>query len=141
MSTKVRFFKGKITTMTRLQEALFNVLNDEFDLAQEPFFQMWRELEDLLARHGMVSDPAKTPPLDLVPIGRIVAIFQLDEPRSEPQYEFGAHLKGYNVHSESVWNTEQEARNWIRRATTLPDKWIACKRARANQPREWEDLP
>lgn len=44
------------TGFTRFQEAVFNVLNDEYDLAQEPFLELWPELERLLETHGMGSD-------------------------------------------------------------------------------------
>lgn len=48
--------KPEPSGLTRFQEAVFNALNDEYDLAQEPFLELWPELERLLEAHGMVSD-------------------------------------------------------------------------------------
>ena len=173
----------KVRTMTRLQEAMFRVLNDEFDLPQKDFFLLWPTLESVLAAHGMKSTPVKTPrtwenitpreiidsilewkryaqrptpPVDAMELRHLAPEHTLRdlaaaylaevpvisfEPYKEPEYEFGAHLAGWGVHAESVFSTEEDARAWIRRATTRPDKWVACKRIRANNPGEWEDLP
>lgn len=48
--------KPEPSGLTRFQEAVFNALNDEYDLAQEPFLELWPELERLLEAHGMGSD-------------------------------------------------------------------------------------
>lgn len=42
-------------TLTRVQEALFTVLNDEYDLAVDDFQKLWPSLEALLAGFGMTS--------------------------------------------------------------------------------------
>ena len=39
--------------MTRLKRGLFNLLNDEFDLAEDGFEELWPEFLELLKEHGM----------------------------------------------------------------------------------------
>lgn len=46
---------SQASTFSPIQTAIFNVLNEHFDLAQEPFLQMWPEFSAVLIKHGMVS--------------------------------------------------------------------------------------
>lgn len=48
--------------LPRFQEALFTVLNDEYDLALDDFQKLWPSLEALLAGFGLTSTPIESYP-------------------------------------------------------------------------------
>ncbi len=99
--------------MNSLQEALFNVLNDFFDLAQDPFMDMWPDIEALLAKHGMRAVETSIPERqDMNPVWEMLnRIYDGDVPTVAPD-----RTMWHYVTVEQNWTVRQyeNGKTWDR---------------------------